>query len=343
MLRMLQAAVKQVEVDERRDLNDADVLKILTSYARKVKDQLAGAESSGRAELVAQAQAELEVVQEFLPAEMDDAALEAAVREAIAESGAAGPEGHGQGHEGRHAQDRGPRRRRPGQRHGQETAGGLTWNLRCWIAVAVIAFFALWGFKDGVVKRLIEVAGAILTVMLTARFAAAVTPTIADKTGWSQEASLLVSWVLLIFVGLVASRLLARVISKAVQPDGAGLGGPHRRRRVRRGPGHHRLQRDPDRDRRAAGRPRAPGGLPRRSGGRVHHRHGAQPGRPGPPGGRRPLRTSLGQGGAHRRRAGATPPRTRPRRSWTTPRRKRSTRWTTRCRRPGTARPEATP
>lgn len=88
VLRMLQAAIKQVEVDERRELADADVLKILTSYQRKVKDQLAGAESSGRAELVADAQAELAVVQEFLPAEMDDAALEAAVREAIAESGA---------------------------------------------------------------------------------------------------------------------------------------------------------------------------------------------------------------------------------------------------------------
>ena len=95
VLRMLQAAVKQVEVDERRELADADVVKILTSYARKVKDQLAGAESSGRAEAVAQAQAELAIVQEFLPAEMDDASLEKAVREAIAESGAAGPQDMG--------------------------------------------------------------------------------------------------------------------------------------------------------------------------------------------------------------------------------------------------------
>lgn len=85
-----------------------------------------------------------------------------------------------------------------------------------WIAVAVIAFFALWGFKDGVVRRLIEVAGAILTVMLTARFAAAVTPAIAEKTGWSEEASLLVTWVILVFAGLVLSRLLARLIGKAV-------------------------------------------------------------------------------------------------------------------------------
>lgn len=95
VLRMLQAAIKQVEVDERRELGDTDVVKILTSYARKVKDQLAGAESSGRPEAVAQALAELAIVQEFLPAEMDDAALEKAVKEAIAESGAAGPQDMG--------------------------------------------------------------------------------------------------------------------------------------------------------------------------------------------------------------------------------------------------------
>ncbi len=95
VLRMMQAAVKQVEVDERRELQDADLVKILTSYARKVKDQLAGAESSGRPEAVAQAKAELAIVQEFLPAEMDDAALEKAVKEAIAESGAAGPQDMG--------------------------------------------------------------------------------------------------------------------------------------------------------------------------------------------------------------------------------------------------------
>ena len=50
VLRMLQAAVKQVEVDERRELDDADVVKILASYARKVKDQLASYGDGGRAE-----------------------------------------------------------------------------------------------------------------------------------------------------------------------------------------------------------------------------------------------------------------------------------------------------
>lgn len=86
-----------------------------------------------------------------------------------------------------------------------------------WIAVAVIAFFAVWGFKEGVVKRLIEVAGAVLTIILTARFAAQATPAVAAKTGWSEEASLVVAWAAMIFVGFVLSRLLARLISKAVR------------------------------------------------------------------------------------------------------------------------------
>lgn len=86
-----------------------------------------------------------------------------------------------------------------------------------WIAVAVIAFFALWGFKEGVVRRLIEAAGAILTVILTARFAARATPTVADKIGWSEETALLVTWVAMILAGLLLSRLLARLIGKAVR------------------------------------------------------------------------------------------------------------------------------
>ena len=91
ILRMLQAAVKQVEVDQRKDLEDADVQKIIVSYARKVKDQIQGARDSGREDLLDQAEQELVVVTEYLPAEMDDAALELLVREAIAETGADGP------------------------------------------------------------------------------------------------------------------------------------------------------------------------------------------------------------------------------------------------------------
>jgi uncharacterized protein YqeY len=91
ILRMLQAAIKQLEIDERRDLTEDDVVKVVGSYARKVKDQLEGARAGGRQELADQAAAELAIVGEFLPAELTDAELEAIVRAAVAEVGAAGP------------------------------------------------------------------------------------------------------------------------------------------------------------------------------------------------------------------------------------------------------------
>jgi len=95
VLRMMQSAVKQVEVDERRELEDADVLKILAAYAKKVKDQIRSYGEGGRAELLAAAEAELAIVEEFLPAEIDDAALEQIVTEVIAEVGANGPQDMG--------------------------------------------------------------------------------------------------------------------------------------------------------------------------------------------------------------------------------------------------------
>ena len=96
VLRMLQAAVKQVEIDTRTELDDAGVVKVLQSYRKKVRDSLAGARESGRDELVAQAEAELAVVESYLPAELDDAELEALVREVIAETGAASMKDMGQ-------------------------------------------------------------------------------------------------------------------------------------------------------------------------------------------------------------------------------------------------------
>ena len=92
ILRMIQAAIKQVEIDERRDLTEDDVLKIVGSYARKVKDQIAGARDGGRDDLAAAAESELVIVSEFLPAELTDAELEEVVRDVLAEVGATGPQ-----------------------------------------------------------------------------------------------------------------------------------------------------------------------------------------------------------------------------------------------------------
>ena len=95
ILRQLQAAVKQVEVDERRELTDEDVIRIINSYARKVKDQIKSYGEGGRADLLAAVQKELELVNTYLPEQMSDEELEKIVRAAIAEVGAAGPQDMG--------------------------------------------------------------------------------------------------------------------------------------------------------------------------------------------------------------------------------------------------------
>jgi uncharacterized membrane protein required for colicin V production len=85
------------------------------------------------------------------------------------------------------------------------------------IALTVILVFGILGFRDGVVKRILEIAGVLVSLILTARFASAAQPWIQDKTGMEEGASLLVTWAVLFFVGLALSRLLARLISKALR------------------------------------------------------------------------------------------------------------------------------
>jgi len=85
------------------------------------------------------------------------------------------------------------------------------------IALVVIAFFGLLGFKDGVIKRVLEIAGVFVSLILTARFATAVQPWVEDKTGLAEGAALLVTWAALFFAGLLLSRFLATMISKMVR------------------------------------------------------------------------------------------------------------------------------
>ncbi len=105
-------------------------------------------------------------------------------------------------------------------------AGSAPWSKKFWwvdmdapvlIALVVIAFFGILGFKDGVVKRVLEIAGVFVTLVLTARFATTVQPWVADRTGLGEGAALLLTWAALFFAGLLLSRLLAAMISKLVR------------------------------------------------------------------------------------------------------------------------------
>jgi uncharacterized protein YqeY len=94
-IRLLLAGIKQREVDERKDLTDADVLAVIDKMVKQRRDSIAQFEAGKRMDLVAIEQAELEVLQGYLPRQLADAEIDALVAEAIATTGAAGPAGMG--------------------------------------------------------------------------------------------------------------------------------------------------------------------------------------------------------------------------------------------------------
>jgi uncharacterized protein YqeY len=88
VLRLIRADLQRVEVDERRELSDEDVVMVLTRMVKQRQDSLQQYESAGRDDLAGQERFEITVVQEFLPEPIDEAQLEALIAAAIAESGA---------------------------------------------------------------------------------------------------------------------------------------------------------------------------------------------------------------------------------------------------------------
>ena len=90
-IRMLLAAMKQKEVDERVTLDDAMVVAIVDKLIKQRKDSVAAFQQAGRTDLADKETAEIAVLAAYLPARLDAAAIEAAVREIVAELGAAGP------------------------------------------------------------------------------------------------------------------------------------------------------------------------------------------------------------------------------------------------------------
>jgi hypothetical protein len=89
VIRMILAAVKQREVDERIVLDDSQMLAVLEKMVKQRKDSITQFASGGRADLVAKETTELAVVEGYLPQRMNEAELDALVAEAIAATGAA--------------------------------------------------------------------------------------------------------------------------------------------------------------------------------------------------------------------------------------------------------------
>jgi len=88
-IRMLQAAIKQREVDERVMLDDAQVIAVVEKMLKQRKESIAQFEQGHRPDLAAREQAEIELLVAYLPAQLTDAEVDSLIQEAIASTGAA--------------------------------------------------------------------------------------------------------------------------------------------------------------------------------------------------------------------------------------------------------------
>jgi uncharacterized protein YqeY len=90
-IRLLQAAMKQKEVDERVELDDAMVIAIVDKLIKQRKDSIAAYEGAGRQDLADVEKAEMQVLEVYLPARLSAEEITAAVKAIVAEVGATGP------------------------------------------------------------------------------------------------------------------------------------------------------------------------------------------------------------------------------------------------------------
>ena len=94
-IRLLLAAIKQREVDERRELSDADVVAVLDKMVKQRRDSITQFEAGKRLDLADAERAEVVLLSGYLPRQMTDAEIDAAIAAAIARTGAAGAAGMG--------------------------------------------------------------------------------------------------------------------------------------------------------------------------------------------------------------------------------------------------------
>ena len=90
-LRLLTAAMKQREVDERITLDDAGVVAVIEKMLKQRKDSVAQYEKAGRQDLADAEKREMAILQAYLPQQLTEAEVAAIVAEAVAATGAAGP------------------------------------------------------------------------------------------------------------------------------------------------------------------------------------------------------------------------------------------------------------
>lgn len=91
VIRLINAAIKQREVDERIELDDTAVIAVLDKMVKQRKDSVSQYKAANREDLAEIERAEIVVIEAYLPAKMGEAEIVAAIQAAIAETGASGP------------------------------------------------------------------------------------------------------------------------------------------------------------------------------------------------------------------------------------------------------------
>ncbi len=94
-IRMLLAAMKQIEVDKRIELTDTDVISITEKEIKKRRESITQYQAAKRDDLAANEQFEVDVLSAYLPAQADEAEVDAVIAQAVAEAGASGPQAMG--------------------------------------------------------------------------------------------------------------------------------------------------------------------------------------------------------------------------------------------------------
>ena len=87
-IRMILGAIKQKEIDERINLDDTQVLAVIQKMVKQRKDSISQFSDAGRTDLVEVEEAELSIINNYMPKQLSEAEIEAAVVKAIADSGA---------------------------------------------------------------------------------------------------------------------------------------------------------------------------------------------------------------------------------------------------------------
>ena len=95
VIRLVRGAIRQQEIDGQKELSDEDVLGVISKEVKQRRDSIEDFQKGGRDDLVAEAEAEIAVLMEYLPQQLSEDEVRSLVKEAIAASGATSPKDMG--------------------------------------------------------------------------------------------------------------------------------------------------------------------------------------------------------------------------------------------------------